>query len=143
VLAHWPICHILVLGCPLAAGLGWGWSIVFAATAGACPWSPPTVSAFLVAVAGWELAPFAGLRFLTHVAMFEVLKDLSALSPLFNFAILPLQCCLSKIKLILGFCWAKLVGFLPLRLPKPVAAPGKPSSTILGSTFLSLSWWQP
>jgi hypothetical protein len=45
----------------------------------AFPWSPPTAAAVLVAVACWELAPFAGLRFLTCDAVFDMLGNPPAL----------------------------------------------------------------
>jgi hypothetical protein len=44
---------------------------------------------------------------------------------------------LSELELILGFSWAKLVGFLPPRLLNPITTLGEPSLTILGSKFFA------
>jgi hypothetical protein len=40
------------------------------------------------------------------------------------------------LELILGFRWAELVGFLPPRLPEPIAALGKLSLMILRPIFI-------
>ncbi len=70
---------------PVLAGAG---CLVFAVAAKAHPRLPPATPAVPVAMAYWELAPFAGLWFLTCVAVFDVLGDLPTLSPLFDWAIL-------------------------------------------------------
>ncbi len=109
--------------------------LVYAVTAGARPRLPLAAAGVLISIACWDLAPFFELRFLMRDAIFDMLWDPPALSPLFKGANLPQHCCPSKFELILGFCWAKLAVFLPPQLPIPVAALGEPSSTILRSIF--------
>jgi hypothetical protein len=70
-----------------------------------------------------------------RVAIFDALRDLPASFPLLDFAILRQRHCPSKLELILGFRWAKLIGFLPPRLPEPIVTLRKLSLVILGPIF--------